>query len=674
MARFVPTKELVGMDAPVLDESTARMVAVKNVPVVGEEKFDKLCTVMKKVMGRAGALAEHEYAFFMPKNDDGKTKGVVFVEYADVKGAKEAVAKLNGMKLDSAHLLEVIPFAQFDETRDLPETFVPPQHAEFVPREQNYDWMESAEIVRGWEMYATWIKNETQIAKFNPKEPKEPVVVHRGDGFSLPSFAWSPNGSYFVSMHPQGAMVFPVYADEIAASPKLKMALKGVAYVDFSPQERYAMLRTAKDSQSLLYDVQMEKVMLKFQAAPEPFAWDFAERFCVRLAPKAHGPGKEGAIEVFNVEKRALSYIPMPQLSVLSMSPRDGIAACFTPEAENRAACIALVDIPTGKVVRSHMVHKALSCAFYWHPDGRYLAAVVDSFTKGKRRVSALTLFRMTERGYPFEHIDEPSRHIAQFAWEPGYGTHFAYVSTEPLEQAPARKDESQDAVQVPLRKACVAIYDMRTAAAKAARVTLLPEKRASLLSWAPQQGVLLICDLLTSNGAIEFYSLACARVIATVQHFNAKDVRWDPSGRFVAVVSPANGRSGDAGYELFSFTGKLVEKATKMNFEQFAWRPRPPCALTAAEVQNIRKNLNKYRAEFQLDEKREREARDRAANEKLLAKSRAFQDIMGQLLAIYDAEADKRLALTKGFNPTDPDRFIVVEKSVTETVLSDKK
>ena len=662
------------MDAPVLDESTARMVAVKNVPVVGEEKFDKLCAVMKKVMGRAGAFAEHEYAFFMPKNDDGKTKGVVFVEYADVKAAKFAVEKLNNTKLDSAHYLDVIPLSQFDETRDLPATFEPPQHAAFEPREQNYEWMENPEIVRGWEMYATWVKDETVIAKFNPKEPKEPTVVHRGAGFSLPSFNWSPNGSYFVTMHPQGAMVFPVYANEIARAPKLKMALKDVAHVDISPQERYAMLRTSSESsQFILYDVQKGKVMLKFQPGPEPFAWDFAERFCLRMAPKVRGPGKEGAIEVFSFAKGSLSHISVPGVGVVSMSPRDGIVACFTPEAENRPGCISLIDVMTGKTVRTHPAYKSLSCTFHWHPEGRYLAAIVDSHAKGKVRVSALTLFRMTERGYPFEHIDEPSRHIAQFAWEPGFGTHFAYVSTEPIPPMAASKDDSLDAVQVPLRKACVAIYDMRTAAAKSARVAMLPDKRSSLLSWAPQQGILLICDLLTSNGAIEFYSLACARVIATVQHFSAKQVCWDPSGRFVAIVSPANGRNGDAGYELFSFTGKLVEKVTKMNFERFLWRPRPPSPLTAAEVQTIRKNLNKYRAEFQLDEKKEREARERAANEKLLAKSRAFQDIMAQLLAVYDAEADKRLALTKGFNPTDPDRFIV-EKTVTTTVLSESK
>lgn len=673
MARFVPTKELVGMDAPVLDESTARMVAVKNVPVVGDEKFEKLCTVMKKVMGRAGELADHEYAFFMPKGEDGKTKGVVFVEYGDVKGAKAAVEKLNGMKLDSAHLLEVIPLAQFDETRDLPEAFVAPEQAPFVPREESYEWLESAEMVRGCEMYATWISSETTIAKFNPKEPKEPTVVHHAVGFSLPSFSWSPSGSYFVTMHPQGAMVFPVGADGIAATPKLKMAMPGVAHVDFSPRERYALLRTASaDSAVVLYDVQGEKVMVKFAPGPEPFAWDAEERFCARLAPKNHVRGREGAIEVFNTAKRTLSYVPVPGLSVLAMSPRGGLAACFTPEAENRGASIALVDVETGRLVRAHTVCKALSCTFHWQADGRYLAAVVDTHAKHKLRVSALTLFRVAERGCPVEHIDEPARHIAQLAWEPGYGTHFAYVSTEPADPA-ARRDDAQDLVQAPLRKACVSVYDMRAAGAKAARVTVIPDKRASLLSWAPQQGVLLICDLLTSNGAIEFYSLACAQSIATVQHFNAKHVCWDPSGRFVAVVSPAGGRNGDAGYELFTFTGKLVEKVTKMGFEQFVWRPRPPCALSPAEVQNIRKNLNKYRAEFQLDEKREREERQRAANEKLLAKSRAFQGIMAKLLAAYDAEAEQRLALTGGFNPTDPDRFIV-EETVTQTVLSKGK
>jgi len=655
------------MEQPVLDTNTDRMIAVTHVPIVKQDKFDKLCTVMKKVLQNGGnKLMDHECAFFMPKDADGVTKGVVFAEYEDAKMAAAALKVVSGKKLDSAHILEAFPLSDFEKTRDLPDEFVPPEQAPFIANDRDFSWLEDDKILRGCEIFATHEKTCTTIGMFNPKDPKAPVTMFRKERWCPPGFCWSPEGTYFVAMTEKGAIAFPVTASSLAEKPKIKMECKNVSHVDFSPHERYAFTRNNNDKKLYLWDVAQEDPAKQrigtFDEAPDMFVFDASERFFVRRANPESKEGKVGAIEVFNIEKRKRSFIRVPGMTNMSISPRDSLVATYSPEQGNQGASIRIIDITNGNTLRSHTLYKSLSCDFFWQPDGHFLAARVDSFIKGKKRVSCLVMFRMDEREFPTQIIDEATQRITTLAWEPGFGTRFAYASTDAPETSASFG-----------KKGNVSIYDMRCYGSKATRVQVLEKKPCSRLSWSPQQGVLLMCDLTPPSGPVEFYDVASNTSLTTVQHFNTQNtsVEWDPSGRFVALVSSSAGASsGDAGYDIYSFTGRLLHHVVDMALSQFLWRPRPPTALDAKRTQRLRESLPKLREEFQAEEQQESHKSAQANAKKLQAVSDEFQALMGKLLQIYDKDSQKLIALYNGYNPKDPERYIV-EKTVTEVPVA---
>jgi len=436
------------------------------------------------------------------------------------------------------------------------------------------------------------------------------------------------------------------------------MECRGVVHVDFSPQERYVFTRNNIDKTMDLWDVASGKRVKTFPTAPDMFVFDASEHFCVRRADPATKEGSEGAIEVYNVMKDKISYIKAPGVTLMAVSPRDPYVATYTPDqGNNQGASIRIIDISNGKVLRTHtMYNKCISCKFYWHPDGHFLAAQEDTYAKGKRRVSCLILFRMDERGLPTQVIDEQSQHITAFAWEPGYGTRFAYATTDLAETSAAYR-----------KKGNVSVYDMRCYGSKAIRLQYLEKKPTWNLSWSPQHGILLMSDLTPPQGPIEFYDVASNTVLSDSQHFNtaASNVQWDPSGRFVTLVSPGTG-SGDAGYDIYTFTGTNVKHETDQSFSQFLWRPRPSEGLDAKRLQSLRESLPKFREEFQREEKQESDKFAEDAAKKLKAESDKFQDLMKGLLAEYDKNAESIRKLYNGYDGRDPSRFIV-EQTVSE-------
>jgi len=355
-------------------------------------------------------------------------------------------------------------------------------------------------------------------------------------------------------------------------------------------------------------------------------------------------------------------FIKVPNMTVMAASPRDPYVAVFTPDqGNNQGAHIDLIDVSNGKTLRTHtLFNKPTACTFYWHPEGRYLAAQVDSYIKGKRLVSCLTLFRTGERGTPTQTIDEATQRITTFSWEPGLGTRFAYSSTDAPETSITFK-----------RTGNVSIYDMRGYGSTATRVRVLEKKPSTKLSWAPQQGILLLCDLSSSQALIEFYDVTSNTTLESTQLFSPSSIEWDPSGRFVAFVASCAVRTGggDCGYAIYTFTGRLLYRFLEMSLSHFVWRPRPVGVLDSKKMDSLRKDLPKFRKEFQKEEQKEIDRHAQDAAKKLQAVSDEFQKYMQNLLAIYDKEAGKLRQLSNGFDPKDPERFIV-EKTVLEVPM----
>jgi translation initiation factor 3 subunit B len=100
---------------PRLDESNDRIICLDNIPKVGTDKKDKLKKILQNLITTYGKIANE----FYPEGEDGVLKGYMFVEYENGASAMEAVAQLNGYRLDKAHSFKCNFVSDFDKYRQM---------------------------------------------------------------------------------------------------------------------------------------------------------------------------------------------------------------------------------------------------------------------------------------------------------------------------------------------------------------------------------------------------------------------------------------------------------------------------------------------------------------------------------------------------------------------------
>lgn len=399
------------------------------------------------------------------------------------------------------------------------------------------------------------------------------------------------------------------------------------------------------------------------------FKFSFDEKFMVRL-----GKGQTAdAIEIYELPTMKASLLKLPGVSRIAMSPLAPIVAYYIPESGNTPARIALYDLKSKKELRTHNIFRESNCSFHWHPNGTFLCAQVDSLAgKGKKSKKAaaadpaaaadakprmthtFVVFRLTEKGIPFELVEEPRDTLLDVAWEPS-GTRLCHSATDMT---------SHTRVQV-------LFHDFGTPDLKAKLVKKLDKRPANRIFWSPSGGKIIFADLESSNGAIEFVNCdAGFETLGSAQHFNATSVEWDPSGRYVAVVtSHWRNPTGDCGFNLFTFFGTLIQKMLKDRFYQLLWRPRPPSLLTHEQQEAIRKNLKVHRLAFLKDEEREKEELRRRERAKIEAEHQAFNAMLADSLEEYKRSAAKRRELRGGYDSESEDLFIETERDFVEVL-----
>ena len=99
------------------------VIVVDGVPQVGPDRLEKLKGVIHKIFGKVGPIVSEYY----PCNENGQTKGYVFMEYGSPVHALEAVTLTNNYKLDKQHTLLVNLYTDFEKYGKISEEWEPPQ-------------------------------------------------------------------------------------------------------------------------------------------------------------------------------------------------------------------------------------------------------------------------------------------------------------------------------------------------------------------------------------------------------------------------------------------------------------------------------------------------------------------------------------------------------------------
>mmetsp|Transcript_26880 Transcript_26880/g.43881 ORF Transcript_26880/g.43881 Transcript_26880/m.43881 type:complete len:667 (-) Transcript_26880:280-2280(-) len=623
------------------------LVIVDNLPVVGQDKYDKLVTVVKKVYSQIGSIREN--GILMPKDESGKTRGFAFIEFSTPEDAKAAVEQTNGYKLDVKHVFKVNHYSDFEKFLKVPEEYVPPAVPEFQPRENLKSYLMDA---KARDQFVIRYADETEIY-WNDTTKLE--VDYSRKNWTESYVAWSPLGTYLATFHRQGIALW--------GGPSwlklMRLSHPNVKLIDFSPKETYLVTwnnqegDSSKDAQAIVvWDVRSGKKMAGFSGIKDGtapswpvFKWSHDDKYLARLT--------QDGLAVYEAPSMRLldgKVIKLDGLRDFSWSPTDNILAGWQPETINTPARVTLIDIPSKKEIRQKNLFNVTDIKLHWQNEGDFLCVKVDRHTKTKKSTfTNFEFFRLRDKDVPIEVLEMKEAMIA-FAWEPK-GIRFAIIHGEG-----PRGD--------------VSFYSMENPrGGKLKLLKTLEKKAANHLFWSPQGTYVVLAGLKTLNGVLEFFNVDSMEPMSTDEHFMCTDVEWDPTGRYVCTFVSHWRHQMENGFLIWTFQGKQVHKLMRDRFYQLLWRPRPPSLLPPEKEKYIRKNLHEYSKKYATEDEQRRENIATDAAKERQQVSEAWSAWARKKAEEYAEEKEARKAIRDGMDSEDERDYEFEEKLEDEII-----
>ena len=627
------TDEELGLDfsdlerkyAVAVNEDYNNVLVLENLPIVDQAKEEKLLTVLRKnIFSPASAIPTQAW---MPRGSDGMSKGHLFLEFETVAQAEQAYQAAHKYRLDKSHVIFAIRFGDFERLALL--------DGEAEYKEPTVEPFQEREFLRGWltdplarDQFVCHAAQTVSVLWNGPYGSNSTELAHSRPNWTDSYVQWSPYGSYLATLHGPGVMLW----GGASWSRMGKFPHANVKLISFSTCETFLITWSPFERQSecnlLVWDIaasklvrgwvveespkkqQSEDVSAKKSSSAEDdespgkeWIWPLLkfshdDSYCVRIHDDCHLSIHETQNGFALLDKKPLE---VPGIREVSWSPADNNLVYWTAGSENTPARVALLQIPSRRVLRAKNLFNVLRCRVSWHQDADYLCVVVDRHGKNRKFAGThLEVFRLRDRDIPVEVVEQkenPTAPIIAAHWEP-------------------RSDRLLVA-QAAEFKNIISLYTMTAMEGGVAQVRLVRPpvdvKQMSRFVWSPKGDHLVMASLDSTSAFLEFWNMSDGTLLATKDHFLATDVQWDPSGRYVASWVSYWRHQMDNGYVIWDFKGDQQVKQNQPKFSYFAWRPRPPSHLSREEEKRIRKNLKTYSARF--DEHDQRDASRQSSN-----------------------------------------------------------
>jgi len=631
---------------PSPSDSVDSVIIVDCIPKVGKDRVDKLKNVIKKLFSKFGTVVEA----FYPVDEEGTTKGYMFLEFSSPQNAYEAVKMTNGYKLDKQHIFKVNHFTDFDKYSNIPEEWVPPDPKDYQDLGnlrsflQNKDCFDQFSVIYG--------EGEKTAIFLNSAEPSK---LEERARWTETYVRWSPQGTYLATFHQKGIALW--------GGPKFSQIQRfshtGVQLIDFSPCERYMVsFSPLQDSQEdpqaiIIWDIRSGVKKRGFHCETRStwpiFKWSNDGNFFGRMG--------EDAISIYEtpsfglLEKKSLK---IPAVRDFSWSPTDNMIAYWVPEQENTPARVTLIEIPSRRELVVRNLFNVADCKMHWQKNGDYLCVKVDRYKKklDDKEQAKYTgiyinfeLFRIREKQIPIDKV-EVKETVLAFAWEPT-GSKFAYIHGE----AP---------------RISVSFYNIQPKG-KVVLMKTLEKRSANHLFWSPNGQFIVLAGLRSLNGVLEFVDTQDMTVMTQTEHFMATDVEWDPTGRYVVSAVSWWGHKVDNGYWLWNFQGVLQHKQPLEKFCQLQWRPRPPSLITETKVKEIKKNFKTWAQKFETEDSMRKMTASKDLVEKRRKMMAEYRDYREDKAEEFADMKEMRLQLRRGM---ETDELHHDEENFTEEII----
>merc|ERR1712059_169519 len=190
-------------------------------------RVEKLKNVIRKIYGKFGKLINEHY----PAEEDGSTKGYIFLEFNSHSNAVEAVKTTNNYKLDKQHTFQVNLFSDFDRFENIPDVWEPPMPQEYKDQGNLRSWLLEPDAV---DQFSVIHKEGNEVTVF-ANHVADPVEVQSRPRWTETYVRWSPLGTYLATFHTRG---IALWGGENFTQIS-KFAHPGVQFIEFSPNEKY---------------------------------------------------------------------------------------------------------------------------------------------------------------------------------------------------------------------------------------------------------------------------------------------------------------------------------------------------------------------------------------------------------------------------------------------------
>ena len=408
------------------------VIVIDNVPQVEGARVEKLKNVIRKIYSKFGKLMNEHY----PVDDEGKTKGYIFLEFNNHANALEAVKQTNNYKLDKAHTFQVNLFSDFEKYEAIPEVWEPPKPAEYKDQGNLRSWLQDPEANDQYSVIHKGGEEVTIFANHNP----DPVEIQSRPRWTETYVKWSPLGTYLATFHTRGIALWG--GDDFHQISKF--AHPGVQYIEFSPCEKYLVtfspsatnLSSDEPTAIIVWDSRTGMKKRAFHSENPPvwpvFKWSHDDKYFVRMSEA------EGTLSIYETPSFGLldkKSIKVEGLKGFSWSPKDNILSYWVAEAKDVPARVVLLEIPSRNELRVKNLFNVADCKMHWQKSGDYLCVMVNRYKKiltdnADRKYAGLyynfEVFHMLEKQIPVDTV-KIEETVHAFSWEP-IGTKFAIV------------------------------------------------------------------------------------------------------------------------------------------------------------------------------------------------------------------------------------------------------
>ncbi|XP_073997164.1 eukaryotic translation initiation factor 3 subunit b [Rhodnius prolixus] len=644
----ITDEELVGdilSKKPEESGGVESIIVVDGVPQVGPERLEKLQSVISKIFNKFGDIINEYY----PKNENGQTKGYIFIEYSRPQSAIDAVNATNNYKLDKNHTFLVNLFTDFKKYEEIPDEWLPPDPQPYKEQRDLHHYLLEPDA---YDQFCVICDSGNPVQIWQNTIP-QPTKLEDRARWTEKYVQWSPLGTYLATIHYKGVALW--------GGPKFEQIMRfthvDVQFIEFSPCENYLITfspnaHVHEQGRLIIWDIRRGEVMRTFDpdgpAVWPTFKWSKDDKYFAKLGTDVLSIYETPSFGL--LEKKS---VKIPGIRDFAWSPTDNILAYWVSENKDVPARVVLMEVPSRNEVRANNLFNVCDCKIHWQKSGDYLCVKVDRYTRCKKEKGEtkyinmyynFEIFHLREKNIPVDSVEikEP---IHAFAWEP-VGSTFAIIHGETSN------------IQV-------SFYGLKTGH-KPVPLKRLEKRMCNTLFWSPAGQFIVLADL-RNNGVLEFVDTSDFTVMNQTEHYRVSDVEWDPTGRYVVTATSKWKSKDDLGYWIWTFQGRILSRNNMQKFWQLQWRPRPPSLLTAEQQKEIKKNLKKYSAQFESKDRMRLTRASKELIEKRAAAMKKFEDFRQSVLNIWAQQKERRLQLR---NNIDTDTLESDTQNVEEEVV----